>query len=43
MVDVHRIICDNVNCYIVADKGKAILIDTGRKKSGWNGKVFGTI
>ncbi len=32
MVDVHRIICGNVNCYIVTDKDKAILIDTGRKK-----------
>ena len=32
MVNVHRIICGNVNCYIVADKDKAILIDTGRKK-----------
>lgn len=32
MVDIHRISAGNVNCYIVADKDKAILIDTGRKK-----------
>lgn len=32
MVDVHRINCGNVNCYIVADKDKAILIDTGKRK-----------
>jgi len=31
MVDIHRIISGNVNCYIVADNDKAILIDTGRK------------
>lgn len=32
MVDVHRISCGNVNCYIVVDGKNAILIDTGRKK-----------
>ncbi len=32
MVDVHRIVSGNVNCYIVTNKEKAILIDTGRKK-----------
>lgn len=32
MVDIHRIVCGNVNCYIVAGRGKAILIDTGRTK-----------
>lgn len=32
MVDIHRIVGGNVNCYIVADNDKAILIDTGRKK-----------
>ncbi len=32
MVDIHRISAGNVNCYIVVDKDKAILIDTGRKK-----------
>lgn len=32
MADVHRIASGNVNCYIVTNKDKAILIDTGRKK-----------
>ena len=32
MVKMHRIASGNVNCYIVADNDKAILIDTGRKK-----------
>lgn len=32
MISIHRIAGGNVNCYIVADKDKAILIDTGRKK-----------
>ena len=32
MVKIHRIASGNVNCYIVADNDKAILIDTGRKK-----------
>ena len=32
MADIHRIVGGNVNCYIVADNGKAILIDTGKKK-----------
>lgn len=32
MVKIHRITGGNVNCYIVADNEKAILIDTGRKK-----------
>lgn len=32
MVDIHRISCGNVNCYIVVDGKKSILIDTGRKK-----------
>lgn len=32
MVDIHRIVSGNVNCYIVVDNDKAILIDTGRKK-----------
>lgn len=32
MVKIHRIAGGNVNCYIVADNDKAILIDTGRKK-----------
>lgn len=32
MAKVHRIVSGNVNCYIVADNGKAILIDTGRRK-----------
>lgn len=30
--DIHRISAGNVNCYIVVDNDKAILIDTGRKK-----------
>lgn len=38
MVDIHRIVSGNVNCYIVADHGKAILIDTGRKK--YRGKIL---
>lgn len=32
MVEIHRIAGGNVNCYIIARNGKAILIDTGRKK-----------
>lgn len=32
MVEVHRIVSGNVNCYIVTNEDKAILIDTGRKK-----------
>lgn len=32
MVEVHRIASGNVNCYIVTNEDKAILIDTGRKK-----------
>lgn len=32
MAEIHRIAGGNVNCYIVAHKDKAILIDTGRKK-----------
>lgn len=32
MVKIHRIAGGNVNCYIVTDNEKAILIDTGRKK-----------
>lgn len=32
MVKIHRIVRGNVNCYIVTDNDKAILIDTGRKK-----------
>ena len=32
MVKIHRIASGNVNCYIVADNDKAILIDTDRKK-----------
>lgn len=32
MVDVHRINCGSVNCYIVVDNDRAILIDTGRRK-----------
>lgn len=32
MVEVHRIAGGNVNCYIVSDHDKAILVDTGRKK-----------
>ena len=32
MVKIHRIAGGNVNCYIVADNDKAILIDTGREK-----------
>ncbi|MBD5135148.1 MAG: MBL fold metallo-hydrolase [Lachnospiraceae bacterium] len=32
MVEIHRVVSGNVNCYIVADNDKAILIDTGRKK-----------
>ena len=32
MFEVHRIVSGNVNCYIVTNKDKAILIDTGRKK-----------
>lgn len=31
-MEVHRIVCGNVNCYIVAENGNAILIDTGRSK-----------
>lgn len=32
MVKIHRIAGGNVNCYIVADNDKAILIDTGRTR-----------
>lgn len=32
MVKIHRIVGGNVNCYIIANNEKAILIDTGRKK-----------
>lgn len=32
MVEIHRIVSGNVNCYIVAQNGSAILIDTGRRK-----------
>lgn len=32
LVKIHRIVSGNVNCYIVANNDKAILIDTGRKK-----------
>lgn len=32
MIEVQRIASDNVNCYIVSEHDKAILIDTGRKK-----------
>ena len=32
MVGIHRISAGNVNCYIVVDNDKAILIDTGRKR-----------
>lgn len=32
MVKIYRIAGGNVNCYIVVDNDKAILIDTGRKK-----------
>lgn len=32
MADIHRIVSGNVNCYIVADNGRVILIDTGRTK-----------
>lgn len=32
MVKIHRIANGNVNCYIVNDNDKAILIDTGRRK-----------
>lgn len=39
MVKIHRIVSGNVNCYIVADNEKAILIDTGRKK--YREKILG--
>ncbi len=32
MIEVHRLVSGNVNCYIVTNRDKAILIDTGRKK-----------
>lgn len=32
LADIHRIKSGSVNCYIVADNGRAILIDTGREK-----------
>lgn len=32
MVAIHRIVSGNVNCYIVVNGDRAILIDTGRKK-----------
>ncbi len=32
MADIHRIVSGNVNCYIVTNNDKAIMIDTGRKK-----------
>lgn len=32
MIKIHRIVSGNVNCYIIADNDKAILIDTGRKR-----------
>lgn len=31
-IRLHRIVSGNVNCYIVTNNDKAILIDTGRKK-----------
>ncbi len=31
-MEIHRINSGNVNCYIVADQGGAILIDTGRQQ-----------
>lgn len=39
MVEVHRIVSGNVNCYIVTNNDKAILIDTGRKK--YREKILG--
>lgn len=38
MVEIHRIVSGNVNCYIAADKDKAILIDTGRRK--YRGRIL---
>lgn len=32
MVEIHRVVSGNVNCYIAAQNGSAILIDTGRRK-----------
>lgn len=32
MIKVHRIKCGNVNCYIVEENGRAILVDTARPK-----------
>lgn len=32
MAEVHRIVSGNVNCYIVTNKNKGILIDTGTRK-----------
>lgn len=32
MIEIHRIEAGSVNCYIAAENGRAVLIDTGRKK-----------
>ena len=30
MIEVHRIPCGNGNCYILEEKGNAVLVDTGK-------------
>lgn len=32
MIKIYRIKCGNVNCYIIEENGKAILVDTARTK-----------
>lgn len=32
MEHIQRIICGNVNCYLISNKNRAILVDTGREK-----------
>lgn len=38
MAEIKRIRCGNVNCYLIEDHGKAILVDTGR--IGYEEKVL---
>lgn len=30
MIQIHRIICGNVNCYVLEENGNAVLVDTGK-------------
>lgn len=38
MSEIKRIRCGNVNCYLIEDHGKAILVDTGR--NGFEEKIL---